>query len=138
MKQCVNTETKGSHLNTNNKIVLAVLKRFRAHKTNFKYQLPGADQEFFKEGVGTSRGPGKVLISNALKCYSLNFGGSLTTKYQMRTVIFIHNILISSNTYFPISKVGVATSVTPLGSAIEYGSHESTVVLLNTNVYIAF
>ena len=26
--------------NTDTKIVLAVLKRFRGHKTNFKYQIP--------------------------------------------------------------------------------------------------
>ena len=41
----------------------------------------------------------------------------------MKTVIFIHNIHILSNTYFPIFQRGwVATPVTPLGSAPWSGS----------------
>ena len=48
----------------------------------------GRIQDFFKEGVATSRGVqghaplGKIFISNALKCYFLHSGVSLTTKYQ--------------------------------------------------------
>ena len=59
------------------------------------------------------------MISNALKRYFLHFGGSLTKIYKMRTMIFVHNIHILSNTYFPIFQRGVATPVTTPGSATE-------------------